>query len=179
MLEALDQANEMVSTITKSEMAEVRSFRRPPSLIGAVLESVLLIKGYELSGDQNQDWFWAKKELGSLNFIRDLLAFDKNNISTEALARVEPYVYTPDLDPMNVSKVSIVAASLCLWVRAMYCYGRQCGSLAELARMRELKREEEQAPKRAPGERLVYINGGTELVSVETNTGNKDFGRQR
>ncbi len=69
-------------------------------------------------------WAEAKKQLGDTNFIKQLIAFDKENMSDKVLKRVGQYCAKPDFKPDMVGRVSFAAKSLCMWVRAMEVYGR-------------------------------------------------------
>lgn len=173
VLDALDDANELLSTISKSELLEIRGYHRPPALVGAVMEAVMILRGCR------SEWLFAKKEMGDQFFLSSLLNFDKDRVPRDALAAVEPYVYSDVLEPAAVAKTSMPAAAMCLWVRAIYCYARQQPMLCEAARMRAEQVKLQSMPKRVPRERLVYMNGGSELVKVDSLIGSKDFGRQR
>lgn len=62
--------------------------------------------------------------IGDANFIKQLVNFDKDNISDRVLKKIGTYVSQPDFQPEIVGKVSLAAKSLCMWVRAMEVYGR-------------------------------------------------------
>ena len=61
---------------------------------------------------------------GDQNFIKQLMNFDKDNISDRVLKKIGQYCAKPDFDPQIVGRVSHAAQSLCMWVRAMEMYGR-------------------------------------------------------
>jgi len=61
---------------------------------------------------------------GDQNFIKQLVNFDKDNISDRVLKKIGSYVIQSDFQPEIVGRVSSAAKSLCLWVRAMEMYGR-------------------------------------------------------
>lgn len=62
--------------------------------------------------------------LGDQNFIKQLMNFDKDNISDRILKKIGQYVIQSDFQPEIVGRVSLAARSLCMWVRAMEMYGR-------------------------------------------------------
>ena len=62
--------------------------------------------------------------VGDQNFIKQLMNFDKDNISDRVLKKISQYVSKTDFDPSIVGRVSFAAQSLCMWVRAMEMYGR-------------------------------------------------------
>ena len=61
---------------------------------------------------------------GDPNFIKQLVHFDKDNISDRVLKKIGTYVVQSDFQPDIVGRVSLAAKSLCMWVRAMELYGR-------------------------------------------------------
>lgn len=61
---------------------------------------------------------------GEQNFIKQLMNFDKDNISDRVLKKIGQYVAQPDFQPDIIGRVSLAAKSLCMWVRAMEMYGR-------------------------------------------------------
>jgi len=61
---------------------------------------------------------------GDPNFIKQLVYFDKDNISDRVLKKIGTYVVQSDFQPDIVGRVSLAAKSLCMWVRAMELYGR-------------------------------------------------------
>jgi len=61
---------------------------------------------------------------GDPNFIKQLVYFDKDNISDRVLKKIGTYVVQSDFQPDIVGRVALAAKSLCMWVRAMELYGR-------------------------------------------------------
>jgi len=62
--------------------------------------------------------------VGNPDFIKQLVNFDKDNISDRVLKKIGTYVVQGDFQPDIVGRVSSAAKSLCMWVRAMELYGR-------------------------------------------------------
>ncbi|CAG5134524.1 unnamed protein product, partial [Candidula unifasciata] len=58
------------------------------------------------------------------NFLKQLMNFDKDNISDRVLKKISGYVAQADFHPEIIGRVSSAAKSLCMWVRAMEMYGR-------------------------------------------------------
>lgn len=56
---------------------------------------------------------------GESNFIKQLVNFDKDNISDRVLKKIGHYCTQPDFHPEIIGRVSLAAKSLCMWVRAM------------------------------------------------------------
>lgn len=61
---------------------------------------------------------------GDQNFLKQLMNFDKDNISDRVLRKIGGYVAQADFHPEIIGHVSLAAKSLCMWVRAMELYGR-------------------------------------------------------
>lgn len=57
--------------------------------------------------------------MSDANFLKKLVEFDKEHISDAVLTKLKTYINHKDFDPSKVEKVSKVAKSMCLWVRAM------------------------------------------------------------
>lgn len=57
--------------------------------------------------------------LGEGNFIKQLVNFDKDNITDRVLKTIGQYCTQPDFHPEIIGRVSLAAKSLCMWVRAM------------------------------------------------------------
>ena len=62
--------------------------------------------------------------IGEANFIKQLVQFDKDNISDRVLKKIGQYCSQADFQPDIIGRVSLAAKSLCMWVRAMDMYGR-------------------------------------------------------
>jgi hypothetical protein len=56
---------------------------------------------------------------GEGTFIKQLMNFDKDNISDRVLKKIGQYCAQPDFQPEIIGRVSLAAKSLCMWVRAM------------------------------------------------------------
>ncbi|KAL3846382.1 hypothetical protein ACJMK2_017380 [Sinanodonta woodiana] len=117
-LPALEEAIRALESLNKKDMTEIKSYAKPPALVEKVLEAVMILRGNEPT------WLEAKRQLGDQNFIKQLMAFDKDNITDRVLKKIGQYVAQPDFQPEIIGRVSLAAKSLCMWVRAMEVYGR-------------------------------------------------------
>ncbi|XP_062904770.1 dynein axonemal heavy chain 2 [Mobula hypostoma] len=117
-LPALQDAMRALESLNKKDMTEIKSYGRPPVLVETVMQAVMILRGSEPT------WAEAKKELGEPNFIKQLINFDKDNISDKVLKKIGTYCAQPDFQPEIVGRVSVAAKSLCMWVLAMELYGR-------------------------------------------------------
>ncbi|KAL0970220.1 hypothetical protein UPYG_G00238880 [Umbra pygmaea] len=114
----LDLAMKALESLNKKDMTEIKSYGRPPALVETVMQAVMILRGNEPT------WAEAKRQLGDSNFIKQLINFDKDNISERVLKKISQYCTQPDFQPDIIGRVSLAAKSLCMWVRAMEVYGR-------------------------------------------------------
>ncbi|XP_028810290.1 dynein heavy chain 2, axonemal isoform X2 [Denticeps clupeoides] len=117
-LPALEEAKKALESLNKKDMTEIKSYGRPPVLVETVMQAVMILRGSEPT------WAEAKRQLGEANFIKQLVHFDKDNISDRVLRKITQYCTQPDFQPDIIGRVSLAAKSLCMWVRAMEVYGR-------------------------------------------------------
>lgn len=115
---ALEEAMRALDSLSKKDIAEVKQYGKPPTLIELVLEAVMVLKQAEPT------WAEAKRQLNDTNFINSLKEFDRDHIPDKVLRKINKYTSDPDFQPDKVALVSGAAKSLCLWVRAMELYGQ-------------------------------------------------------
>lgn len=114
---ALEAATKALEAINKKDLQEIKSYGKPPPLVEKVLEGVMILKKAEPT------WEEAKRQLGNPMFIKQLVNFDRDNISDKILKRISQYCADENFQPDIVGRVSGAAKSLCMWVRAMETYG--------------------------------------------------------
>ncbi|XP_030047949.1 dynein axonemal heavy chain 6 [Microcaecilia unicolor] len=117
-LPALDAANKALDSLDKADISEIRVFTKPPDLVMTVMEAICILL------NSKPDWTTAKQLLSDSNFLKRLLEYDKENIKTQLLQKLQKYVNNPDFVPEKVEKVSKACKSMCMWVRAMDLYSR-------------------------------------------------------
>nr|XP_012223058.1 PREDICTED: dynein heavy chain 2, axonemal-like [Linepithema humile] len=115
---ALNEAVKALEALSKKDLAEIKSFTRPPPKVEMVMEAVMILKNSEPT------WAEAKRQLSDVNFINTLRDFDKDHISDRVLRTIAKYTSNPEFDPAKVGAVSVAAKSLCMWVIAMEKYGK-------------------------------------------------------
>ncbi|KAJ3242061.1 Dynein heavy chain 2, axonemal [Chytriomyces hyalinus] len=116
-LPALNAAVKALEGINKKDLQEIRSYGKPPPLVEKVMEAVMVLKKSEPTWDE------AKRQLGNPYFIKQLINFDKDNISDKILKKTSQYCADENFTPDVVGRVSGAAKSLCMWVKAMETYG--------------------------------------------------------
>ncbi|MEN2495892.1 MAG: hypothetical protein MHMPM18_000474 [Marteilia pararefringens] len=116
-LPALEEGKKSLQTINKRDIAEIRSYGRPSSLVEKVMEAVMILRNSE------PNWSEAKRQLSDPNFLRDLFNFDPVSVSDKTLKKISNYCSSEEFKPEVVGNVSEAAKSLCEWVIAIerYC----------------------------------------------------------
>ncbi|KAI9224867.1 dynein heavy chain and region D6 of dynein motor-domain-containing protein [Blastocladiella britannica] len=153
-LPALEAATKALESLNKKDLNEIRSYGKPPPLVEKVMEAVMVLKKNEPTWDE------AKRQLGNPNFIKQLIGFDKDNISDKILKRTSQYCAEESFQPDTVGKVSGAAKSLCMWVRAMETYANIFRTVApkrERLRMAQETLDKKQATLREAKEKLQEI----------------------
>lgn len=117
-LPALAEATKALESLNKKDMTEIKSYGRPPALVEKVMEAVMILRGAEPT------WAESKRQLGDQNFIKQLVNYDKDNMTDRILKKIGTYCSQVDFQPEIIGRVSLAAKSLCMWVRAMEVYGR-------------------------------------------------------
>ncbi|KDO28144.1 hypothetical protein SPRG_06191 [Saprolegnia parasitica CBS 223.65] len=121
---AVDVAAKALSSLTKNDVTELKSFNRPPQVCAVVMQCVVLILGLAPPSTPTGDyWEIAKRKLFSNpHFVKELLGFDFVNELEGTDAEVIPEVLAltndPLLDPTTAKNVSVTMWACSLWVRA-------------------------------------------------------------
>jgi dynein heavy chain len=153
-LPALNAATKALENINKKDLNEIRSYGKPPPLVEKVMEAVMVLKKCEPTWDE------AKRQLGNPMFIKQLVGFDKDNISDKILKRISQVCADENFQPDIVGRVSGAAKSLCMWVRAMETYGiifRQVAPKKEKLRVAMDTLEKKQKTLREAKQKLQEI----------------------
>ena len=117
-LPALENAVKALDSLDKNDITEIKAFNNPPEMVQTVMESVCVLLG------QKTDWATSKGLLGDSNFLKNLIAFDKDHIPEARIKKLQVYINNPKFIPEEVAKVSKACRSLCLWARAIDIYAR-------------------------------------------------------
>nr|XP_015838947.1 PREDICTED: dynein heavy chain 2, axonemal [Tribolium castaneum] len=115
---ALEEAIRALDSLSKKDISEMKSYGKPPAKVEMVMEAIMILKQVEPT------WAESKRQLGEINFLKDLKDFDKNHISDRTLKKVANYTQNPEFIPEKVGTVSFAAKSLCQWVIAIEKYAR-------------------------------------------------------
>ena len=132
----------------------MRAYNNPPDHVDMVMQAVMILRGGEPT------WAEAKRQLAEPSFIKQLMEYDKDNMSDRILKKVGAYVSRPEFKAEAVGKVSFAAKSLCMWVRAMEVYGR-------IYRVVEPKRKRlEQAQTQLAEKQAILAEARAKLAEV-------------
>ncbi|KAF4316938.1 hypothetical protein BBO99_00008166 [Phytophthora kernoviae] len=131
---ALENAVKALQTLTKGDITEIKAMKKPPDGVKLVMEAVCIMMRVPpvkikdpAGGTKKVDDYWGpaqKSLLGDTRFLQNLLEYDKDNISVEAMDKVRPYAANPDFQAEKIRKASVAASGLCSWVHAMVVYDR-------------------------------------------------------
>eukprot|EP00163_Fabomonas_tropica_P002875 TRINITY_DN1232_c0_g1_i1.p1 TRINITY_DN1232_c0_g1~~TRINITY_DN1232_c0_g1_i1.p1 ORF type:complete len:4516 (+),score=1594.38 TRINITY_DN1232_c0_g1_i1:127-13674(+) len=153
---ALLLATKALESLNKKDLSEIKAFTRPPVLVERVMKAVMTLRKSDTS------WANAKKELGDPNFLKQLIDYDKDNISDGLLKKIEKFTSDPDFSPDNVAKVSVACKSLCMWIIAMEKYAR-------VYRVVKPKRDAVDSAMAALAEKQAALSKAKEELEVLTN----------
>lgn len=117
-LPAYESAIKALDTLKKEHITVIKSFVNPPQAVQTVMEAVCLLFG------KKPTWEESKKLLGNTKFLDLCKTYDKDNIPTKTIKKLQKYVKDPDFLPEKMESVSAAAVSLCMWARAMDVYAR-------------------------------------------------------
>ncbi|KAI9101992.1 dynein heavy chain and region D6 of dynein motor-domain-containing protein [Phlyctochytrium arcticum] len=165
---ALNAAMKALESLNKKDLNEIRSYGKPPPLVEKVMEAVMVLKKSEPTWDE------AKRQLGNPYFIKQLINFDKDNISDKILKRTTQICSDDSFQPDVVGRVSGAAKSLCMWVRAMESYGtifRQVAPKREKLRVAQETLEKKQKSMREAKAKLQEIQD--KLIELKTQYDDK------
>merc|ERR1719336_2141884 len=112
----VDAASGERGPISKGDVVELKSLAKPPGAVKLTMEAVCILFGLE------PNWPTAKALLLDVTFLKKLLEFDKDNIPSEVIAKIAPYIANEGFTPQQVKKSSSASAGLCMWVHRMYDY---------------------------------------------------------
>jgi len=117
----IDQARKAVGGIKKENIDEIRSLKMPPDAIRDVLEGVLLVLG-----QQDTSWNNMKKFLGAKAVKDEIVNFDARKVNPSMRASVNKLLSTKgnSFEPAVIQRVSVAAAPLASWVKAIMAYSK-------------------------------------------------------
>jgi len=111
----LAAAQNAVRNLERASIVEIKAFKQPPEGVEFVLQCVAVLLG------KKTDWASIKKDmLNDVNgFLDSLLNYDVEKVSDNVWNKARKgWITKPQFEPSAVKKVSVSAASLCIWCTA-------------------------------------------------------------
>ena len=113
---ALHDAMIQLESLDKADIAEIRVYTNPPEMIRVLMAALCCLLG------ESEDWSNARQVLLDMQFLKRLTDFDRDNVPSTILERLEEHIKNPELTIDNLARVSLACKSLCQWVLAMCSY---------------------------------------------------------
>ncbi len=115
---ALDAAAEALLKISKDDITNIKVLAQPPTGVRMVGEALCIL--HKLKDNQ---WNTAKMLLSDMNFLKNLIAFDKDSIKEKQAKQVKAMIKSdPKFNSEELVSVSTAAAGIMKWVEAMMKY---------------------------------------------------------
>jgi len=121
----VDAALAALDTLDKNSLTELKSMGKPPDdvVMVACAVRVLTSDPKSIPPLKNRSWAEAKKMMANVTaWLKELQAFDCNNIPQPCIDAVEVYVTNPAFEPKSIASKSAAASGLCAWVNGMNEY---------------------------------------------------------
>ena len=83
---ALEEAMRALESLNKKDLGEIKAYTNPPELVETVLQAVMILR------QSDPTWAEAKRQLGDTTFIKQLVEFDRDNMTDKGMYVCE-FVY--------------------------------------------------------------------------------------
>ncbi|XP_031712248.1 dynein heavy chain 10, axonemal [Anarrhichthys ocellatus] len=128
-LPALEAARRTLQDLEKSDVAEIRSFAKPPKQVQVVCECILVIRGYK-----EINWQSAKGMMSEATFLRSLMEMDVDSINTNQVRTVKGFLKNLQTSFEEMQAINKAGSGMLKFVEAVMGY-------CEVARLTKPKRE--------------------------------------
>ncbi|KFZ50352.1 Dynein heavy chain 10, axonemal, partial [Antrostomus carolinensis] len=125
----LEAAKLELQKLDKSDVTEIRSFAKPPKQVQAVLECVLIIRGYK-----ELNWKTAKGMMSEASFLRSLMEIDFDAITQSQVKSVRALLKSLNTTFTEMELVSRAGLGMLKFVDAVMSY---CDVVKEVKPKRE------------------------------------------
>ncbi|XP_040982062.1 LOW QUALITY PROTEIN: dynein heavy chain 10, axonemal [Aquila chrysaetos chrysaetos] len=125
----LEAAKLELQKLDKSDVTEIRSFAKPPKQVQAVLECVLIMRGYK-----ELNWKTAKGMMSEANFLRSLMEIDFDGITQSQVKSVRALLKNLNTTMNEMELVSRAGLGMLKFVEAVMSY---CDVVKEVKPKRE------------------------------------------
>ena len=151
---ALLAAQEALNTLNKANLTELKSFGSPPAAVLMVTGAVMvLIQGMDGKIPKDRSWAKVKVMMAKVDqFLDNLIHYQKENIHSNILTALQPYLNDPQFDPDFVRTKSGAAAGLCSWViNVVRFYSVYCDVAPKRIALEEANKQLHEAETRLAG----------------------------
>ncbi|XP_021268215.1 dynein heavy chain 10, axonemal isoform X2 [Numida meleagris] len=129
VMPVLEAAKLELQKLDKSDVTEIRSFAKPPKQVQAVLECVLIMRGYK-----ELNWKTAKGMMSEANFLRSLMELDFDGITYGQVKSVRAVLKSLNTTFTEMELVSRAGLGMLKFVEAVMSY---CDVVREVKPKRE------------------------------------------
>lgn len=129
----LEEANAALQTLTPQDITIVKTMKSPPIGVKVVMEGICIMKDVKPEKVPNPTgvglvedyWPASKKVLTDMKFLDSLLHFDKDNIPSRVIQKIQERVLkNENFDPEKVKAASMACEGLCKWINAIVEYDK-------------------------------------------------------
>ncbi|XP_010291294.1 PREDICTED: dynein heavy chain 10, axonemal, partial [Phaethon lepturus] len=117
VMPVLEAAKLELQKLDKSDVTEIRSFAKPPKQVQAVLECVLIMRGYK-----ELNWKTAKGMMSEANFLRSLMEIDFDGITQSQVKSVRALLKNLNTTFNEMELVSRAGLGMLKFVEAVMSY---------------------------------------------------------
>ncbi|KAJ9459816.1 Dynein beta chain [Diplonema papillatum] len=121
----VEEALAALNSLRKEDLTELKALAKPPSDVELVAASVMVLTAdpKKIPPMKARDWSASKKMMANITgWMKDLSAFDAQNIPQACIDALQVYVNDPAFVPASIRTKSQAAAGLCSWVVNMNKY---------------------------------------------------------
>ena len=114
----LQDANNQISQLNKSDIVEMKAIRSPPKALQDVAEATCILFA---KAPSYKNFLVLTADM---NFTQNLVNYDIDSVSDYSLKELEKYMSQSTYTPDYTNKVSKTGGALCSWTRAIYNYAK-------------------------------------------------------
>lgn len=113
----LEAAQKLVSTISKTQLNEIRVLKKPPAVVELVMSAVTVMLGNKI-----KSWKDIQKILSKPTFVASIIEFKTISLKKKTREECKKYVKHQDFNEERANKASKVAGPLVKWVKSQVKY---------------------------------------------------------
>ena len=121
----VEEAIAALNTLDKASLTELKSMGHPPEDVCLVASAVRVLTSdpRRIPPLSKRDWNSNKLMMANVTqWMKDLLAFDRDNIPQPCIDALQLYVTNPAFEPTSIVTKSVAAGGLCKWVIGMNAF---------------------------------------------------------